>query len=214
VNKKIGPLPTWAWIVLMGGTVGIVLFLRKKGSTATGSESELIDPATGVPWAQEYATEQVRATEAANAAAGSAGGSSGSGGTTAAETAANAAANAAAELARLQESDKTAITLAGIQAQGLTTPAAAGAPPTFAQEIQDVSAAVGALSTLGSMFAPAPSGQPSGSGTKPKPTPPPAKTAVNKQVGNPRKGETYKTVAAKGGSWHVYSNGTRVFVKG
>lgn len=36
---------------------------------------------------------------------------------------------------------------------------------------------------------------------------------VNKQAGNPRKGQTYKTVKAKGGVYHVYAGGKRVFVK-
>jgi hypothetical protein len=184
VSKKLGPLPTWAWIVLMGGTVGIVLFLRKKSSTTT-SESELIDPATGVPWATEYATEQTAATQAANESAGAGGGS------TAGSSAGESAETAALKEITTMDRESNEAVMAGltaipgevqaIQAQGVTerTPA-----QTFTGEVNDISGAVGALLTLGSMFNPAASGA-SGGGTKPaaKAPAPAVKRYLNKASG-------------------------------
>lgn len=56
MTKKMGPLPVWAWGLIMG--VGVYFFYeRAKGasnsSTSTGATSDQIDPATGLSYAAE-----------------------------------------------------------------------------------------------------------------------------------------------------------------
>lgn len=41
VKKKIGPLPAYAWALILGGTIGVVL-LVKKGKATTGTTGEVI----------------------------------------------------------------------------------------------------------------------------------------------------------------------------
>lgn len=38
LQKKIGPLPIWAWALIMGGVIGGVILLRKGSGTAAGAD--------------------------------------------------------------------------------------------------------------------------------------------------------------------------------
>lgn len=59
-KKKLGPLPLWAWVLIVGVAGGLIWYEHdKSGTTAsstTGSNS--VDPATGLTYAQEAQEEQ------------------------------------------------------------------------------------------------------------------------------------------------------------
>lgn len=44
VGKKFGPLPVWAWAVLLGGGVGLVWFLRNRSASAAAASSATQQP--------------------------------------------------------------------------------------------------------------------------------------------------------------------------
>lgn len=57
LTKKIGPLPVWAWALIIGGTIGAVVLLRRgSGTSAQGAPTDpnadtaQIDPTTGLPY--------------------------------------------------------------------------------------------------------------------------------------------------------------------
>lgn len=58
LKKKIGPLPMWSWILIIGGTLGIFLLYRKSaGSTSASTSGNTVDPNNplGLTYAQEQA---------------------------------------------------------------------------------------------------------------------------------------------------------------
>ena len=75
LEKKLGPLPVWGWALLGGGTLGVVYYIRSRSSSSSTTaastvDPNTIDPATGIPWSQEAATN---AADAAAAGAGAGG---------------------------------------------------------------------------------------------------------------------------------------------
>lgn len=61
LKKKIGPLPLWAWVLIVGTTVGLLWYEHSKNassSSSTTSSSSSVDPATGLTYAQEQQEEQ------------------------------------------------------------------------------------------------------------------------------------------------------------
>jgi hypothetical protein len=98
MKKKIGPLPIWAWVVIVGGTIGIFLYYRSatSSSTSTASTSDTVDPSNplGLTYGEEssdeaagidpmtgatYASEQATATGSDDGTDGSSGSGTDSG---------------------------------------------------------------------------------------------------------------------------------------
>jgi len=103
LKKKIGPLPAWAWVVVIGGAIGAYLLYRRSSSSSSSttptstaaSQEAQVDPTNplGLTYAQEsadeaagidpdtgetYAEEQSQAAQSQDTA-GTGGGSSGNG---------------------------------------------------------------------------------------------------------------------------------------
>lgn len=59
-KRKIGPLPMWAWILIVGVAGGLLWYEHSKGSSTSTStsSSNQIDPATGLSYAQEQQDQQ------------------------------------------------------------------------------------------------------------------------------------------------------------
>lgn len=53
MKRKVGPLPLWAWVLIAGGTIGIVWYLRSPGASAAPADVVLDSslPATSGPQA-------------------------------------------------------------------------------------------------------------------------------------------------------------------
>lgn len=140
LQKKIGPLPLWAWIVIVGGTIGIVLYRRNK-TTATTTTDPNIDPATGLTWAQEAQQAQ---QGGGTTTGDTSGGGTGGGGTD------PALADALGQIA----------TEIGLQGTGGVTDTSTPVQ-TFGGEITDVGAGISALQqAFPSLFAQAPGSAP------------------------------------------------------
>jgi hypothetical protein len=52
LKKKIGPLPLWAWVLILGTAGGLLWYEHDKSSSASSASSQ-VDPATGLTYAQE-----------------------------------------------------------------------------------------------------------------------------------------------------------------
>jgi len=81
LKKKIGPLPMWAWVLIVGGGIGVLWYMSSKSSSSSSSSAtgtnavdpnnplgltyaqeqqdaaEGIDPNTGVPYNEEQQSE-------------------------------------------------------------------------------------------------------------------------------------------------------------
>src|SRR6516165_7518760 len=51
LGGKLGPFPTWVWIVVGGSAVGLVLYLRKKSQSSTSTTTSGTTPLTVNPYA-------------------------------------------------------------------------------------------------------------------------------------------------------------------
>ena len=51
LGGKVGPFPTWVWIVVGGSAVGLVLYLRKKSQSSTSTTTSGTTPLTVNPYA-------------------------------------------------------------------------------------------------------------------------------------------------------------------
>lgn len=158
LKKKIGPLPLWAWIVIVGGTIAVVVFTRKSSSSTSPSgntvdpnnplgltysqeQSDLqqgIDPNTG----ESYASEQ----SAADAAQGAGGVSGGAGAP---------ATGSGDDTDSLNAIDGDLQTL---QTEISSLPVNDGQTPeqTFASEIGDLGDGITAIKALEATLAPTP----------------------------------------------------------
>lgn len=159
----------WAWIVIVGGTIGILLYERSKSSSGGTTDPNQVDPATGLTYAQEGAEEQagidpLSGQTFASEAAGSSGGSSGSSGDTLSTDPTLADIDAqlvgiGAQLSTLQGGT------------GLTDGASPG--QTFLGEVQDV---IAGKSLLDQLFPPAAAPAAPGKSTTDTLTKPPSST--------------------------------------
>lgn len=131
MKKKYGPLPLWAWVVVIGGTIGVYL-LYKNGSSSSSTTANTTDA--------ELAAEQA-AEEAATGTTGTTG-DTGSSGTTDSTDSADLSAAL----------DGISTQLATMQATGLQDTATETPVGTFADEINDVTAGATALGSLASLF--------------------------------------------------------------
>jgi hypothetical protein len=191
VKKKIGPLPMWAWIVIIGGTIGIVLYERSKSSSTGTTDPNQVDPATGLTYSQEGAEEQagidpLSGQTFASEAAGSSGGGSGTDGS----------GDTLSTDPTLADIDSQ---LVGIGAQLSTMQGGTGLTDTptpiatFQGEVQDVASGLTALQQLQKAIAPVTtpgktkksngSGNAGKSGTASPPARRPVKTVLDPKTG-------------------------------
>lgn len=163
MKKKVGPLPMWAWIVIVGGTIGAYMLYRSNKSsstTAAGANPNTVDPSSpvGATYAEEAKdqalgidplTNQTYAQEQAASAAGDAGTSGGGGSSGSGSTGATESTDATSAELGIIESE-----LAALQGGGVTD----GATPSgsFAGEVGDVASGVSSLAALAALFAPVP----------------------------------------------------------
>lgn len=180
MNKKLGPLPLWGWLVVVVGVAGVI-YLRSRSSSSNSAntvdpnspmgltygqeaadQSQGIDPLTG----ETYAQEQAAQAAAAPASSGG-GGDSGS-----------AAAPAPVDLSPVTDALGTISGQIGQVDSDVLSTSAQGPPDqgtpspvqTFAGEIGDVGTGVAGLRALSALFAPVPvtaaASTPAGKATK------------------------------------------------
>lgn len=162
LKRKVGPLPLWSWIVIVGGTIGIYLLYRSSSSsTGAAANSNTVDPSspTGLTYGQEAqdaalgidpATGETYAQEQA-ASAGGGGGTSGAGGTSAPDDSA-----ALSQIDSDLNNGFTSISgqISNEPVQDPQTPA-----QTFGGEVSDVVGGISALKSAGLIDSPAPATQ-------------------------------------------------------
>lgn len=152
LKKKIGPLPLWSWILLVGGTIGIFLYYRSSQSSASSTSStNTVDPSNplGLTYGQEtadqaagidpltgqtYASEQASQADDGTDGGGSSGTDSGVDPTTGED---------------YGEEILSALT----NGTGLSDTTAPG--QTLAGEIGDITAGIGAITSLENAIKPA-----------------------------------------------------------
>jgi hypothetical protein len=55
LQRKVGPLPLWAWIALGGGTLGVIVLVKKSKGSKASTESEPIPSSLASPFGPEAA---------------------------------------------------------------------------------------------------------------------------------------------------------------
>lgn len=173
MKKKIGPLPLWAWIAVVGGAVGIFLLYKSNssGSSSSTANANTVDPSspTGLTYGQE-AQDSALGTDPATGetyaqeqAASSADDSSGGG--TAGSTDTGTTTDDSAELGQI-DSDIQVLNSNLLAGQGLQD-ADPNAGQTFGGEISDVVGGITALKAAGLIGAAAPATATKSSSTAP-----------------------------------------------
>lgn len=151
MKKKYGPLPLWAWVVIVGGAIGAYL-LYKQNSSSSSTSGSTVDPNNplGLTYSQEQAdqaagidpnTGQTFASESTLGATGALPGDAGSSGSAAGTGTTTTDATTQTELADISA-----------QLQGLTD--AQSPAQTFSGEIGDVTSGITALQALQAALTP------------------------------------------------------------
>ncbi|HET9721123.1 MAG TPA: hypothetical protein VFP55_13665 [Solirubrobacteraceae bacterium] len=160
MKKKLGPLPTWAWIVIVGGTIAIYIVRKRSSASSTSANANSVDPSSpmGLTYAQEQqdqaagidpATGQTYAAEQLAATSGTAG--TGGGGGALSSSGAPDPTLAAIEGDLSGINTNLALINGGQGVSDSITPA-----QTFTGELTDLASGVTALRALQATLTPAP----------------------------------------------------------
>lgn len=130
MKKKLGPLPLWSWILIAGGTVAVIWYLRSSGSSTTSTDAGLDST---LPLTSAAPTDT----------------SGGGGGVTSADSTPVSAITNDDLYNALMGIDSDVQTLAGGQGAAVEQ----NPTQTFSGEVADVTAGIQGLQGIGALFA-------------------------------------------------------------